>query len=77
MATAPLPKDNPDVITINADGTWSPKGGVTINRSGKVQFDVDGYPTGYNQCVISITISWANQPARAVKDPPGTIKVGS
>ncbi len=77
MATAPLPKDNPNTITITSDGNWTPVGGVRINKSGKVQFDVDSYPTGYNECIIGFTISWGNQPARLTKDPGGTVKVGS
>jgi hypothetical protein len=75
MAARPLPKgDNPNQITINSDGTWTPTGGVTINPSGTVQFDLPTYKTGYNQCIIAFTISWGNQP---VADPPGTIIVGS
>lgn len=77
MAARPLPKgDNPHQITINADGTWTPPGGVTINNSGTVKFDVDGYPPNMNECIICFTVSWGYQP-RPGGDPGGTIKVGS
>jgi hypothetical protein len=73
---APAPKDNPNEITINADGTYSPPTGVVINPGGQVQFDVN-YPAGMNTCTIpfgDITFSYvAGKPGNG----GSTIKVGS
>jgi hypothetical protein len=63
-------------ITINADGTYSPDGGVSINPGGVVKFDVT-YPANTNTCSItfgSITFSQVDEPS----DTGGnTVKVGS
>ncbi len=72
---APAPLDQPDVITINADGTFTPPGGVTINPGGVVRFDVS-YPHGMNTCTVpfgTIAFSYVEQ-----TDGTGnnTIKVG-
>lgn len=73
MAARPLPKgDTPQVVTIKRDSTWKPSGGVTINPSDTVQFDVE-YPDGQNQCMIHFIVSWGN---KATEDPP-VIIVGS
>ena len=75
MAARPLPKgDAPQLITIKSDGTWTPKGGVTISPSGTVQFDLPTWKVGHDQCSIAFTITWGKS---AGADPPGTIKVGS
>lgn len=74
MAARPLPKgDTPQVITINSDGTWGPKGGVTINPSETVQFDLPACKHGYDKCMIDFTIRWGN---KGTADPP-VIIVGS
>jgi hypothetical protein len=72
---APAPLDQPDVITINADGTFTPPGGVTINPGGVVRFDVS-YPHGMNTCTVtfgSISFSYV---AGVEGGPTNTIKVG-
>ena len=77
MAAKPLPKgDAPQLITIKSDGTWSPKGGVTISPSGTVQFDLPTWNPGHNQCTIHFTLSWEKRQGPGV-DPGGTIIVGS
>lgn len=73
---AKAPMTDPQGITINADGTYSPSGGVTINPGGEVKFDVT-YPAGMNTCTIPFgTITFSNVPGTA-GDGGGTIKVGS
>ena len=68
---APAPMDSQKQITINADGTYDPAGGVTINPGGEVKFNVT-YPTGTDTCTI--TFSTSEEPT----DTGGnTIKVGS
>lgn len=72
---APAPMDNSPEITVNADGTFSPSGGVTINPGGVVKFEVT-YPAGMNTCTIpfgSITFSYQ---AGTEGTGGNTIKVG-
>jgi len=67
--------DQSNVITINADGTFTPTGGVTINPGGVVRFDVT-YPAGMNTCTITFgTISFSYE-AGVEGGPTNTIKVG-
>jgi hypothetical protein len=72
---APAPMDASNEITINADGTFTPSTGVTINPGGVVKFEVT-YPAGMNTCTIpfgTITFSYVAQ----TDDTGGnTIKVG-
>ena len=75
MAARPLPVT--PIITINADGTWSPKGGVTIGPKETVQFNLPTWNPGHNKCNIHFTVTWEKQQAPAVKDPGGTIVIGS
>ena len=68
--------DDPKVITINADGTYSPASGVVINPGGVVKFEVS-YPQGTNTATIQFVtpIPFSEQ---ADPDDTGgnTIKVG-
>jgi hypothetical protein len=67
--------DQSNVITINADGTFAPTGGVTINPGGVVKFDVT-YPTGMNTCTVTFgSISFSYE-AGVEGGPTNTIKVG-
>jgi hypothetical protein len=71
---APAPLDS-KLITINADGSFTPATGVVINPGGEVKFDVN-YPAGMNTCTItfgSITFSYE---AGVEGGPTNTIKVG-
>jgi hypothetical protein len=73
--TAPAPMDAPNEITINADGTYSPPGGVVINPGGQVKFNVN-YQPGTNTCTIpfgAITFSFT---AGTEGTGGNTIKVG-
>lgn len=77
---APAPEDNPtpgnNEITINADGTYSPTGGVQINNGGVAKFDVT-YPTGMNTCTIPFgTITFSYDP-NTTGTGGNTVKVGS
>lgn len=72
---APAPMDNPNEITINSDGSFSPTTGVTINPGGMVQFAVT-YPAGMNTCTVplgTITFSYVAGTGGTGGD---TIKVG-
>ena len=72
---APAPLDQSNEITLNADGTFNPPGGVTINPGGVVKFEVS-YPAGMNTCTVtfgSITFSYQ---AGVEGGPTNTIKVG-
>lgn len=65
----------PAQITINADGTCTPAGGVKIKPGGQVEFVIN-FPEGKNHC----TIPFGNVVFGFVVDvnsPGGTIKVGS
>jgi len=67
--------DQSNVITINADGTFTPAGGVTISPGGVVRFDVT-YPAGMNTCTITFgNISFSYE-AGVEGGPTNTIKVG-
>ena len=72
---APAPMDASNEITVNADGTFTPASGVTINPGGVVKFEVT-YPAGMNTC----TIPFGNITFSYVEDTTGTgsntIKVG-
>ena len=73
---APAPMDNPNAITINADGTFSPTTGVVINPGGVVQFNVT-YPSGMNTATVlfQTPITFSYNPG--VDDgATNTIKVG-
>ena len=73
---APAPMDNPNVITINADGTYSPAGGVTVNPGGEVKFDVT-YPAGMNTATIQfVTPIQFSYEAERTETGGNTIKVG-
>jgi hypothetical protein len=72
---APAPLDASNIITINADGTFTPATGVEINPGGVVKFEVS-YPNGMNTCTVpfgTIAFSYVEQ-----TDGTGnnTIKVG-
>jgi hypothetical protein len=72
---APAPLDQSNVITIDADGTFTPASGVVINPGGVVMFDVT-YPSGMNTCTVtfgSISFSYV---AGVEGGPTNTIKVG-
>jgi hypothetical protein len=72
---APAPMDASNEITINADGTFTPTSGVTINPGGVVKFDVT-YPAGMNTCTVPfgpITFSYV---AQTDETGGNTIKVG-
>jgi len=71
----------PPVITINADSTYDPPDGVSINPGGVVKFKVT-YPQGANACYLKfgpITFGEEVKPAAltSVLAAVGTIKVGS
>ncbi len=77
---APAPEDNPtpqsNAITINADGTYTPSSGVSINPGGVAQFNVT-FPQGMNTCSIpfgEITFSYN---ANITGGGSNTVKVGS
>jgi len=77
---APAPMDNPNTLTINADGTWTPNN-ITINAGGVAQFDVN-YPTtppGLTVCTITIgSVSFSAPTQGDDKDTTGgTVKIGS
>jgi hypothetical protein len=79
---APAPMDNLDnevgtpdtkTLTINADGTWSPSTGISINPGGEAKFDVD-YPAGMTVCNIAISVTFS---ASVDGGTGGTVKIGS
>lgn len=62
-----------NVITINADGTYTPPGGISINAGGVARFDVN-FPPNTNTCYIPFgKITFAQELIEA----GGTVKVGS
>jgi hypothetical protein len=74
------PQDTPDPanpqISIDANGQYTPSGGVTINPGGVVQLNVT-FPTGMNTCTIPFgTIAFSNVP-RPTAGGGNTVKVGS
>lgn len=76
---AQAPMDSADnKITINADGTYSPSTGVSINNGGVAKFDVT-YPAGMNVCSIPIgPITFSASADGDDKDTTGgTVKIGS
>ena len=69
----PISDSSPKVLTINADGTYSPPGGVSINAGGVVKFDVY-LPPNANTCHIPFgKITFTQELVEA----GGTVKVGS
>jgi hypothetical protein len=66
----------PNEITINSDGSYSPAGGVQINAGGVAKFTVT-YPANTNVCYIPFgQISFSYDPN--LDDTGGnTVKVGS
>jgi hypothetical protein len=75
QALTPRTDTNPK-IEINPDGTYTPVGGVSIPKNGKVVFDVD-YPADANVCTITFSsITFSYEPDRP-ETGVGTVKVGS
>jgi hypothetical protein len=77
---APAPMDNPQTLTINADGTWTPPY-ITINAGDVAKFDVN-YPTtppGLTVCTITIgSVSFSAPTEGGDTDTTGgTVKIGS
>ena len=74
----PIPIGDPqDTNKISIDVNGNITGGGTFNNGGNLKIDVDQYPTGYNQCVLSVVfVEWANSEGTSGL-PGGTIKVGS
>jgi hypothetical protein len=77
---APAPMDNeygtPDAsetLQINADGTWTPATGISINPGGEAKFDVN-YPAGMTVCNIAISVTFS---ASVDGGTGGTVKIGS
>jgi len=69
----PISDSGSNVITINADGTYSPSGGVSINAGGVAKFAVY-FPTNTNTCHIPFgKITFTQELVEA----GGTVKVGS
>jgi hypothetical protein len=65
--------DSSKTLTINADGTWTPAGGITINPGGEAKFDVT-YPAGMTVCNIGLTVTFS---ASDDGGSGGTVKIGS
>jgi hypothetical protein len=65
-------------ITVNADGTYSPPGGIRINNGGEAKFEVT-YPQGMTVCNIPIgPITFSPSVDGGDKDTTGgTVKIGS
>lgn len=81
LAAAIVLDQEPPTITVNADGTYDPPDGVSINPGGVVKFKVT-YPQGANTCDLTfgpITFGQEVKPAALnyVLAAVGTIKVGS
>ncbi|MGH9503255.1 MAG: hypothetical protein ACRD20_10440 [Terriglobales bacterium] len=77
----PIPIADPasNVITINADGSYTPSTGVSINAGGVAKFDVT-YPPNTNTCYITfgtITFAQVDQESGTTGTTGGTVKVGS
>ena len=74
----PIPiVDDPQDPKVHIDANGNVTGGGTLNNGGVLKIDVDAYPPGYNQCLVTVTCTgWANiQDTSGI--PGGTIKVGS
>ena len=72
---APAPMDNSPEIDVNADGTFNPPGGVSINPGGVVKFNVT-YPNGMNTCTIPFGAISFSYVASADGTGNNTVKVG-
>jgi hypothetical protein len=72
----PISDDADNVITINADGTYTPPGGVSINNGGVAKFDVT-FPANTNTCYIPIGPITFAQVSEDSATTGGTVKVGS
>jgi hypothetical protein len=72
----PISDDANNVITINADGTYTPSDGVSINNGGVAKFDVN-FPAGTNTCYIPIGPITFAQVSEDSATTGGTVKVGS
>ena len=69
----PISDLDSNVITINADGTYDPPGGVSINEGGVAKFKVH-FPDNANTCHIPFgKITFTQELVEA----GGTVKVGS
>lgn len=69
----PISDSGSNVITINADGTYTPPGGISINAGGVAKFDVY-FPPNTNTCKIPFgKITFTQELVEA----GGTVKVGS
>jgi hypothetical protein len=74
---APAPMDTSDnKITINADGTYGPPGGITINNGGVAKFDVT-YPAGMTVCNIALGAITFSVSEGDSDTTGGTVKIGS
>jgi hypothetical protein len=65
--------DTSKTLQINADGTWTPPGGISINAGGEAKFDVD-YPAGMTVCNITISVTFSPSDDAGTG---GTVKIGS
>jgi hypothetical protein len=72
----PISDDANNVITINADGTYTPPGGISINNGDVAKFDVT-FPANTNTCYIPIGPITFAQVAQESDTTGGTVKVGS
>ena len=72
---APAPMDSSPEITVNADGTFNPPGGVSINPGGVVKFEVT-YPAGTNTCTIPFNAITFSYQADLEGTGSNTVKVG-
>lgn len=71
--TIPISKSVSNVITINADRTYSPPGGISINAGGVAKFEVN-FPPNTDTCYIPFgEITFKQERV----DAGGTVKVGS
>ena len=64
-------------ITINADGSWSPSGGVEVNPGGEVKFVFASDVPAGSGAVITFTSPIEIVPPDPDDTGGGTIKVGS
>ena len=73
---AHAPEDSADnKLTIYADGTYAPPGGISIDNGGEAKFDVT-YPTGMTVCNIALTITFSASEGES-DTTGGTVKIGS